>query len=107
MTTRASARQENCSTSSSSSRTRPLKDSTDGFCHGAPGSMNAVSALRPFLVFELGRVHRALARNAGDTSLCVARRLALDAPGAAEEYSASMSTWVRRWLGTGILCAVL
>ncbi len=28
--------------SSISSRTRALKDSTNGFCHGAPGSMNAV-----------------------------------------------------------------
>src|SRR5919199_999607 len=44
MTTLASARQENCSTSSSSSRTRPLNDSTYGFCQGAPGSMNADSA---------------------------------------------------------------
>jgi hypothetical protein len=39
MTTRASARQENSSRFSSSSRTREWKDSTNGFCHGAPGSM--------------------------------------------------------------------
>ena len=41
----ASARQENSSTSSSSSRTREWKDSTNGFCHGEPGSMNAVAGL--------------------------------------------------------------
>jgi hypothetical protein len=29
--------------SSSSSRTRPLNDSTYAFCHGEPGSMNAVA----------------------------------------------------------------
>src|SRR3954451_12999836 len=46
MTTTASARQLNCSTSSSSSRRRPLKDSTNGFCQGDPGSMNAVPAWR-------------------------------------------------------------
>src|SRR3954447_1807497 len=46
MTTAASARQLNCSTSSSSSRRRPLKDSTNGFCQGEPGSMNAVPARR-------------------------------------------------------------
>jgi hypothetical protein len=40
--TLASARQENSSTASSSSRTREFNDSTYGFCHGDPGSMYAV-----------------------------------------------------------------
>ena len=35
----ASSRLSNCSTARNSSRSRPLNDSTNGFSHGAPGSM--------------------------------------------------------------------
>lgn len=41
-TTWASSSVANSSTLNSSSRTRLLKDSTNGFYHGEPGSMNAV-----------------------------------------------------------------
>jgi hypothetical protein len=43
---RASARQENSSTDSSSSRTLEPKLSTYGFCHGEPGSMYALVTSR-------------------------------------------------------------
>lgn len=39
----ASGSVSNCSVVSSSSRKRPLNDSHQPFCHGDPGSMNAVS----------------------------------------------------------------
>ena len=41
MSTCASSRLSNCSTARNSSRNRPLNDSTNGFSHGAPGSMSA------------------------------------------------------------------
>ena len=39
MSIRASVRDPNSVMFNSSSRTRPLNDSTHGFCHGEPGSM--------------------------------------------------------------------
>src|SRR5215203_1353874 len=42
MRTWASSRLSNCQLFSSSSRRRPLNDSIQAFCHGEPGSMNAV-----------------------------------------------------------------
>src|SRR5829696_3160111 len=43
MTVCASSTESNASTESTSSRTREQNDSTNGFCHGEPGSMK----LRP------------------------------------------------------------
>jgi hypothetical protein len=43
MTVCASSAESNASTESNSSRTREPNDSTNGFCHGEPGSMK----LRP------------------------------------------------------------
>src|SRR3954466_1416658 len=40
MRTWASRRLSNCQPLSSSSRSRPLNDSIQAFCHGEPGSMN-------------------------------------------------------------------
>ncbi len=44
MITRASSSESNCHELSSSSRSRPLNDSIQAFCHGEPGSMNSEPA---------------------------------------------------------------
>ena len=44
MTVCASNTESNASTESTSSRTREPNDSTNGFCHGEPGSMKLRSA---------------------------------------------------------------
>ncbi len=54
MSTRASGRSENSSRFKSSSRAREWKDSTNGFCHGAPVDVAGGRALRLTPVDERG-----------------------------------------------------